>query len=175
MPKRKKSEDSKDSKGLSVSTKKKSPMITIGVDSSTTNCGIAVFEDGTIVKTCNYQFSGTYDLLKLKKITQTFVEIFDEHSPDMVIMETPAPVRNSKTLTSLNQVAGAIWGVAISKGIFVEKMHNKKTKKILGTKTKEDAINKVRELFNLDVETDHEADAVLTVEAYRIFVENNGE
>ncbi len=153
---------------------KEKPMITIGIDSSTTNCGIAVFENGSIINTCNYEFSGTYSLEKLKKITQTFIDILDAHKPDMVIMETPAPVRNSKTLTSLNQVAGALWGVAVSKDIFIDHMHNKTTKRIMGTKTKEDAINKVKELFDLEVETDHEADAILTVEAYKIYVESNG-
>lgn len=153
---------------------KEKQMITIGIDSSTTNCGIAVFSNGTVIETSNYEFTGSYDLDKLRRITETFIEIFDKHNPNMVIMETPAPVRNSKTLTSLNQVAGAIWGVAVSKNIYIDHMHNKKTKKIMGTKTKEDAINKVKELFGLSVKTDHEADAILTVEAYKIFVETNG-
>ena len=143
-------------------------MITIGIDSSTTNCGLAVFENGTLKETCNYEFSGNYDLTKLERITKTFIEAFKKHKPDMIIMETPAPVRNSRTLTALNQVAGAIWGVAVSQGIFIDGMHNKITKRIMGTKTKEDAVKKVEEVFGILVETDHEADAVLTVEAYRV-------
>jgi Holliday junction resolvasome RuvABC endonuclease subunit len=154
--------------------KKKKPVVTIGVDSSTTNCGIAVFEDGTLKMTCNHKFPGTYSLDKLRDITKTFESIFDEHSPSMVILETPAPVRNSKTLTALNQVAGAIWATAVTRDIFIDDMHNKIIKKLMGTKTKEDAIEKVEELFGIKVETDHEADAVLTVEAYRIHFEQNG-
>jgi Holliday junction resolvasome RuvABC endonuclease subunit len=143
-------------------------MITIGIDSSTTNCGVAIFENGTLLKTINYPFPGNYDLPKLEKITKTFIKLFSEQRPDMIILETPAPVRNSRTLTALNQVAGAIWGVAVSKGIFIDTMHNKTAKKVMGTKSKEDAVRKVEEVFGISVLTDHEADAVLVVEAYKL-------
>jgi len=147
-------------------------MITIGIDSSTTNCGIAVFVNGNLKETKNFEFPGRYSLDKLEDITNTFSNLFDEVKPNMVIMESPAPVRNSKTLTALNQVAGAIWAVAVVKGVFIASMHNKIVKKIMGTKTKEDAINLVKKKYKRKVKTDHEADAVLTVEAYRIHMEN---
>lgn len=145
-------------------------MITIGVDSSTTNCGIAIFENGNLIKTHNYTFDGTYTLDKLEKIVKTFDQLFEEHKPGLVIMEKPAPVRNSKTLTALNQVAGAIWSVAVLKEVFIAEMHNKIIKKIMNVKSKQDAIERVAEKFGIIVKTDHEADAVLTVEAYRISV-----
>lgn len=153
---------------------KDKPMVTIGIDSSTTNCGIAVFEDGKLTHTHNYKFSGTYSIEKLKKISDTFVEVFDDLEPNMVILERPAPVRNSKTLTALNQVAGAIWGIAVAKDIFIATLHNKTIKKIMNVKSKEDAIKVVEETFGVKVETDHEADAALTVEAYKINIENKG-
>lgn len=143
-------------------------MVTIGVDSSTTNCGVAIFKNGDLVKTCNYKFSGTYDLDKLGKIIETFNTIFSEHKPRMVILERPAPVRNSKTLTALNQVAGAIWATAAINGAFIDHIHNKVIKKVMEVGSKQEAIDKVKERYGLDVETDHEADAVLAVEAYNI-------
>lgn len=143
-------------------------IVTIGVDSSTTNCGVAIFKNGNLIKTCNYEFSGTYDLTKLEKIIQTFDALFKEYKPKMVILETPAPVRNSRTLTALNQVAGAVWATATMHNAFIDHMHNKITKKIMNVKSKEDAIKRVRERYGAKVKTDHEADAVLTVEAYRI-------
>lgn len=146
----------------------KKDIVAIGVDSSTTNCGVAIFKNGDLVKTCNYTFSGTYDLDKLEKIIQTFDDLFSKHKPQMVILERPAPVRNSKTLTALNQVAGAIWATATMHGAFIDHMHNKIVKKVMEVKTKEEAIKKVKKDYGLKVETDHEADAVLIVEAYRI-------
>ena len=143
-------------------------MVTIGIDSSTTNCGVAIFKNGDIVTTCNYEFSGTYNLDKLEKIISTFEGLFKEHNPAMVILETPAPVRNSKTLTALNQVAGAIWATAANSGAFIDQIHNKTIKKIMDVGSKEDAVKRVREKYGLKVKTDHEADAVLAVEAYRI-------
>ncbi|MBT6401672.1 hypothetical protein HN803_02100 [candidate division WWE3 bacterium] len=143
-------------------------MVTIGVDSSTTNCGIAVFRNGDLITTCNLEFSGRYDLDKLELIIQRFDELFKEHKPHMVILEQPAPVRNSRTLTALNQVAGAIWATAAMHGAFIDHMHNKIIKKIMEVKSKQDAIDRVKEKYGVVVETDHEADAILTVEAYRI-------
>ncbi|OGC47328.1 hypothetical protein A2886_00075 [candidate division WWE3 bacterium RIFCSPHIGHO2_01_FULL_42_13] len=143
-------------------------IITIGVDSSTTNCGVAIFRNGTLVETCNFTFPGTYDLDKLEKIISVFDKLFTKHKPQMVILEKPAPVRNSKTLTALNQVAGAIWATAAMHGAFIDDMHNKIIKKVMGIEGKHDAIRKVKESYGFEVVTDHEADAVLTVEAYRI-------
>lgn len=154
--------------------KKRKPVVTIGVDSSTTNCGVAIFRNGKLKKTYNYTFKGTYDLDKLDKIISTFDELFSKHKPNIVILERPAPVRNSKTLTALNQVAGAIWATAVAHGAFIDDIHNKSIKKIMNIKGKDEAIEKVKSEFGVEVETDHEADAVLTVEAYKIFVENGG-
>jgi len=152
-------------------SKKKKDMITIGVDSSTTNCGVAVFKNGDLVSTNNYAFSGTYDLDKLENITQTFNKIFKKHKPHMVILETPAPVRNSKTLTALNQVAGAIWATAAIHGAFIDNIHNKTIKKIMVVDSKEGAVKKVKKDYGIKVETDHEADAVLAVAAYQIHMD----
>lgn len=151
-------------------SKAKSPkgIVTIGVDSSTTNCGVAIFKNGTLIETCNFAFPGTYDLDKLEKIIIVFDELFAKHKPKMVILEKPAPVRNSKTLTALNQVAGAIWATAAMHGAFIDDMHNKIIKKIMSINSKEDAIRKVKESYGFEVFTDHEADAVLAVEAYKI-------
>ena len=143
-------------------------IITIGVDSSTTNCGVAIFRNGTLIETCNYAFPGIYDLDKLEKIITVFDKLFTKHKPQMVILEKPAPVRNSKTLTALNQVAGAIWATAAMHGAFIDDMHNKIIKKVMSVESKQDAIRIVKKNYGLDVLTDHEADAVLTVEAYRI-------
>jgi Holliday junction resolvasome RuvABC endonuclease subunit len=145
-------------------------MITIGVDSSTTNCGVAVFENGNLIHTKNFEFEGSYNLEKLEKITRVFKNLFTEYNPGMVILEAPAPVRNSKTLTALNQVAGAIWAVAVVNETFITDMHNKVIKKLLNIKSKQDSIDRVAEIFGLTVETDHEADAVLVVEAYKMMV-----
>lgn len=151
--------------------RKKKNMVTIGVDSSTTNCGVAIFKNGALIDTYNYEFSGTYDLDKLEKIIQTFNKIFKEHKPHMVILERPAPVRNSKTLTALNQVAGAIWAAAAIHGAFIDHIHNKTIKKIMGVNSKQEAIDKVKKSYGKKVKTDHEADAVLAVEAYRIYMD----
>ncbi|MBI2414430.1 crossover junction endodeoxyribonuclease RuvC [candidate division WWE3 bacterium] len=155
---------------MATTNTKQKKMVTIGIDSSTTNCGVAIFENGKLLKTQNFEFSGTYSLDKLEKITKTFQTLFDKYNPGLIVLETPAPVRNSKTLTALNQVAGAIWATAIVKNIFIADMHNKVIKKLLNVHSKQEGIERVAELFGIIVKTDHESDAVLTVEAYRMMV-----
>ena len=147
----------------------------MGIDSSSTNCGIAIFENGKLIKTENIKFPGTYSLDKLTEITNYFIKKINSVKPNIVIMEKPAPVRNSKSLTALNQVAGAIWATALMNDIFIDEIHNKVIKKYMNIKSKEDAIECVKKRYGVKVKTDHEADAVLSVTAYSMLVEQNGQ
>lgn len=143
--------------------------ITIGVDSSTTNCGVAIYEDGVLIGTALFTFKGKYDFEKLRLIVSEFDDLFSDCSPDIVLIEEPAPVRASRAVTGLNQVAGAIFSCAMSHGAFVDMIHNRTVKRLMQTKTKEDAIRLASTLWTGEV-SEHEADAVLVVEAYKKLV-----
>lgn len=56
-------------------------IVTIGIDSSTTNCGVAIFKNGILDSTKNYEFKGTYSVEKLKEIVDTFNDVFKTLSP----------------------------------------------------------------------------------------------
>lgn len=141
--------------------------ITLGVDSSTTNCGVAVFVNGKLKQTANFEFKGKYSIEKLKAISFTFNNLFADYSPDIVLIEEPAPVRNSRAITGLNQVAGAIAALGFYHGAHVDFVHNQTVKKTYKIKTKQDSINIVRRSFRVRKDmTEHEADAVLVVSAY---------
>jgi Holliday junction resolvasome RuvABC endonuclease subunit len=147
--------------------------ITIGIDSSSKHCGYAIFKNGNLIKTDVFNYEGKYTLQKLGEVTKDFDTLFKKEKPHIVILESPAPVRNSRTLTMLNQIAGAIWSVAAVNGAFIDEIHNKKIKKIMEIKTKQDSIDKVQEIFNYQVANDHEADAVLAVKAYEKRITKN--
>lgn len=144
-------------------------IITIGIDSSTTNCGIAIYHSGIFVQSENLTFKGTYDLVKLQKITTTFNTIFKKHKPTLVVIEETVPVRNSRAVTTLNQVFGAIVALAQVNGAHVNQVHNKYVKKLYGFTTKEQAKQIARDLVPVTKAciTEHEADAILVVEAYK--------
>lgn len=148
-----------------MSTKK--PIITIGIDSSTTNCGVAIFENGVYKESTTYKFDGTYSLTKLTRIIKRFDEVFETHTPDLVILEETVPIRNSKAVTALNQVFGAIIASAMSYGGWVNQVHNKVCKKAFNYKTKDEAIAIAERITGRKKLSEHEADAILLVETYK--------
>jgi len=148
--------------------KEKKKIITIGIDSSTTNCGVAIYENGKFINAINYKFDGTFDLNKLKKIILGFDELFETYGPDLVVIEETVPIRNSRAVTSLNQVFGAIVSLAMAQGSWVNQVHNKVCKSTFKYKTKEEAIAIAKKLTKIKREiTEHEADAILVVETYK--------
>ncbi len=146
--------------------------VTIGVDTSTTNCGVAIYKDGKLVGTKLLTYSGKYNFEKLRRIVVDFVHLFSDYSPDIVLIEEPAPVRASRAITGLNQVAGAVFCCALMHNAFVDMIHNRTVKRLMQTKTKEDAIRLASTLWTGEV-SEHEADAVLVVEAYKKLIKSN--
>lgn len=150
-------------------------IITIGIDSSTTEIGVAIFLNGRLISTENKIFNGIYTIDKLKKIGKYFEELFSERAPDIVLIEEPAPVRNSRAITSLNQVVGAIITMASMYGVLtIDFVHNRTAKKVMGIRSKDDSIAKARKLYPEKLSrpvTHHECDAIMVVETYKKLVE----
>jgi len=147
---------------------KNKKIITIGIDSSTTNCGIAVYTNGKFAGSKNIEFKGVFNLSKLEFITKEFNHIFKVYEPMLVIIEETVPIRNSRAVTALNQVFGAIVATAILHGAHVNQVHNKTMKSTFKYKTKEEAIVIAKKLTGAREDiTEHEADAILVVETYK--------
>lgn len=142
--------------------------ITIGIDSSSTNCGVAIFIGGKLEKTIAYPFDGPYSVDKLKRITDQFHALFAQYHPTMVILEEPLAVRNGKVTRILNQIAGAILAVALSYGAFVDMIHGQTVKRLLDVHSKEDSLERVKELYGVTCRTHDESDAVLVVAGYEL-------
>jgi Holliday junction resolvasome RuvABC endonuclease subunit len=152
--------------------------ITLGIDASTTNIGLAFYINGVFDRTKNIVFKGTFDLTKLELIVKTISTLLDHTKVDFIILEEPVvPVgfhKNMIIVMKLNQVAGAICAVAMMKGVYIQYMHNQTAKSAFGVKHKDAAgklmVNKYPVLADA---TEHEKDAVLLVEAYnKLYVSN---
>ena len=139
----------------------------LGIDASSTNIGIALYEDNVLRSTKNLQFKGTYNLEKLELIAKEIEELISDVNPRVILIEEPVPMQGSKAMTALNQVAGAICAIAFVYRMQVKYIHNRTAKKAFGVTHKVMAnklmINKYPKLENA---TEHELDAVLIVEAY---------
>lgn len=146
------------------------PIKTLGVDSSTTNVGFAYYENGELKKTFIRTFAGTYDWEKCRVIGNIVNEVLKKYMPDIVVLEEPINIRNPKGAMALSQVVGAIIMICAYYETFLTGIHNKTVKKLMGIKTKEDSVKKAKEILDKKDMTEHEADAVMCVEAYKILV-----
>jgi Holliday junction resolvasome RuvABC endonuclease subunit len=153
------------------------PYITLGIDSGTRVCGFALYVGGRIGDTFSTTYMGTYDQDKLAYIVNDIGSFLEKSNVDFVVIEEPAPVRGSRAITSLNQVAGAIVGVCVARGIEFHMLHNAKAKSALGVRTKAQAVEKIKEMYpQLENVSDDECDAVLMVEAYmKLYVKEQNE
>lgn len=150
--------------------------VILGIDASTTNIGIAYYVDGVLNKTENLRFKDTYSLEKLEQIVGSVEHIISSYNPKRVILEEPITPNiyskqfraSTRSITSLNQVAGAICAVAFLYKIEVMFIHNRTAKAAIGVKDKTMANKRMVSKYPiLEGATDHECDAVLMVEAYK--------
>lgn len=145
--------------------------ITLGIDASTTNIGIATYINGSLKDTKNLLFKDKFSLTKLELIIASFSGVLQELTPDFVIVEEPitAQLRNTRSISALNQVAGALVATSKLYGAKTYMMHNKTIKSAFGIKHKHDVKYLLERMYpHLKDEelTEHELDAILVVEAY---------
>lgn len=146
----------------------------LSFDSSTKSTGYALFVNG------EYNESGRLDHTKDKevmfdrtmKMIEEILSLLDKYKPDIVAWETPHYYRDPETHLCLGIIIGAIIGYCIKNNVFYCPFRASEWRKYIGQHpTKRDevkawGINKVMELFNIEVECDDESDAILICQAY---------
>jgi len=148
------------------------------VDASTRFLGLALYVNGELKEVFGWSNLMPFSLDKLETMFKYFNQILLKHGVDHIVIEKPAPVRFSKTLTSLNQCVGVLIGCAFSNGVTVDFVHNRTAKKIMkitekGKAGKQQAINITKLLypkFADQIITDHIADAIIVGEAYKVLM-----
>ena len=142
----------------------------IGIDASTNCTGIAVFQDG------EYIAHTLIDLHKIKdpdkRIPKMMIEIckcIKEYGADKIIMEKSMLKSNIDTVQKLSNIAGAIMFYATTKSIEFQHVYPTEWRKRVGLQQsskikreilKEEAIQAVKQEYNLNVKDD-EAEAIL--------------
>lgn len=145
----------------------------LSFDSSTKSTGYAIFTNG------NYTKSGRIDFSKEKimfdrtvLMIEQILKLLDEYKPDIVVWETPHYYRDPETHLCLGIIIGAIIGYCVKTNTFYCPFRASEWRKYIGKHpTKRDevklwGIEKVKELYGIEVEKDDESDAILIGRAY---------
>lgn len=140
--------------------------LTIGVDPSSTNCGIAVYLNGKYEHSFAQPFKGTFSMEKFNDIIDFFNVLFEAEMPDVVVIEEPQSVRGAKTTKMLNRIVGAIYACARSYSMFVDFIPASTVKGKMEYKTKEESIALGSQIKGAPCDTDDESDAIMVVESY---------
>jgi Holliday junction resolvasome RuvABC endonuclease subunit len=149
----------------------------LSLDSSTKSTGYAYFENGKLID------KGSIDLSKIKDSKERFNQMIlgiyktiSKYKPDIVTWEVPVVIRNPQVQRDLSMLVGAILGKCVDKHIFYYPFRPTEWRKLVSEKgeklprkrdeLKEWGKNKVKELFNIEVENDDQSDAILIGMAY---------
>jgi len=150
---------------------------TISFDSSTTSTGYTVFIDGV------FSYCNVIDKKKIKKsedrvneMISSIYKVIEKEKPDICVWETPAGVKNPETQRNLNMIIGAILGKCLEQNIFHTSFRPSEWRKLINVtneklprkreELKQWGINKVKELFDLDIDIDDVSDSILIGQAY---------
>jgi hypothetical protein len=162
---------------LAVQNNSKDYKLIIGIDSSVHHIGIATYSRKYQPKTKLLNYPEDYSLPLLNEICNTIEdEVFsgeDLTCDRLCIIEEPLfpmpGLHFSKGITQLNQIAGALVRTAQTYGFDVIYLHNKTVKSRMGFKTKEESVAKAYEMYPYLIDiSDHESDALMLVETYKI-------
>lgn len=157
----------------------------IGIDSSVHNVGVSIyidiFEDHNPITRC-FTFKDCYSLLSLFCICSKLEdEVFSQYTGEkrLVVIEEPLlPIKFSRSISQLNQIAGALAYLSHSYGFEVMYIHNRTVKSLMGFKSKDESVKVARKLYphlRKVTLTDHESDAVLLVEAFYMLERSKNE
>lgn len=146
----------------------------ITIDSSTNKSGIAIFDNGI------YQSNLLLDFGKDKKMDSRFekmslelIKTLNINNPDIIYIEETVVLRNAQTQRFLTRLQGVVYGWCIQNECefntirpteFRKELNFKQGKNIKREQLKEQAIEYVKNKFNLEVNDDI-ADAICIGEA----------
>lgn len=144
-------------------------MIYLAIDpASTKNLGFAVKEDENLIT------YGTFHPVEpiLSSIYDFIVELIEDHKPDILIVESSIGFGFAPTRSKIAENTGIIKLAAQQKNIIVEAINARHAFKIIigkisqGEKKKNKTINYYKDKYNLPSIVEHEADALLLIDAF---------
>ena len=149
----------------------------LSFDSSTKSTGYALFVNGKLSEKGNINHASIKDSKeRMINMISDIYKIMEKYSPDIVTWEVTVVVRNPQVQRDLSMLIGAIMGKSVDMGSFFYAFRPTEWRKLVSDKNeklpkKREELKvwgkeKVKELFNIEVENDDESDAVLIGQAY---------
>lgn len=148
----------------------------LSLDTSTTKTGWSIFVDG------KYTDCGLIDLSDMKNTAEERIPIMIreienaiiDYSPDIVIVENTVVSRNVSAQRYLTMLLGMIWLVCLNREIEFQTVRPTEWRSWVSSEKKGNrreelkawSINKIKELYGFEVESDDMADAILIGHGY---------
>lgn len=145
----------------------------LSMDTSSSCTGWCVYENGCYVKSGEISLKKIKDgAERLKKMCLSILYIIKKESPDIIVVENTVVVRNAEAQRMLTMILGVIYGQCILNHIEYVALRPTEWRSLISKekkgRTREElkqwSVNKVKELFGLDVSND-QSDAILIGQA----------
>ena len=136
---------------------------TLALDLSTTDTGFAIYENSNLILwgSLSYKDKDVYD--RIFRMVNKIHEMIIEEEIDEVVFEDSFSGTNKQVVVKLNRLAGGV--IFVSKTlstpfITYAPRYIKKEFTGNGNASKQEVIDKVKEIFNLDIKNDNICDAI---------------
>lgn len=150
---------------------------TLGIDSSTKSSGYSLFVDGEF-KNCGHidhsNIKSGQERLAL--MMKDLVDLIENEHPDIVSWEIPVVIRNPQTQRDLSMLTGAIMSKCVELDIFYCPFRPTEWRKLVADdgekiprkrdELKKWGIEKVKNIYGIEVDNDDESDSILIGLAY---------
>lgn len=152
-------------------------MILVSLDTSTTSTGYAVYDNGELVKYGCLKHDTKKRIATNEKMINMVMKIYEllnDIKPDFVITELTAVARNVQVQRNLTMILGAIMGYCISHNAYYYSFRPTEWRSLISDKNKprkreelkQWSKDQVKQILNIELDSDDISDAVLIGYAY---------
>lgn len=146
----------------------------LSFDTSTKETGFAKYINGKLVDYGVVKNDEKNSAKRLGEMMLSIYNIIDEDKPDIVVTELTSVQRNAQVQRYLTLILGAVQGKCVKDDIFYYSYRPTEWRKLISTEKKPRkreelkkwGMDKVKELFNLELNNDNITDAILVGRAY---------
>lgn len=146
----------------------------LSLDTSTKETGFAKYVNGNLVDYGVIKSKEKDSAKRLCEMMLSIYNIIDEDNPDIVVTELTSVQRNAQVQRYLTLILGAIQGKCVKDEIFYYSYRPTEWRKLISDdkkprkrdELKKWGLDKVKELFNLELNNDNITDAILIGKAY---------
>lgn len=146
----------------------------LALDISTKSTGYAIFEDGVLKLHGVIDHDENDAQQRLHTMTYLIYHFFDWNDISIVVVEQPIFNQNVKTFSELSMMVGAVYAFCIENHNEFHMLLPSQWRALVSSEKKPRKRNelkewgkqKVRELYDVEVKTDDESDAILIGTAY---------